>query len=435
LGKILYSIFIAAYHLAFNIAAMFNKKARAGIKGRQHSFSIIGEHFRKEELSTGSTHQVIWMHCASLGEFEQGRPVLESLHKKYPAYKVALSFFSASGYETMKNYSGADVIFYLPFDGPANAKQLVDQLNPALVLWVKYEFWFHYLHELKHRKIPVLLLSGIFREDQPFFQFYGDIWKQMLTCFRQLFVQNEHSATLLETIDIKNNVQVSGDTRFDRVIQVAENFKPLEPIAAFCKNARVLVAGSTWEDDEAELTHYVKANPALKFIIAPHEITDANLADVREEFPGCILYSALVNNFPSFHEPGARESEMKGSNVLIIDNVGMLSRLYYYADVAHVGGGFGAEGVHNVLEAAVYGKPVIFGPEFEKYAEAIELVDCGAGIPIQNALELEKVLDELWEDKKLLTAKSIAAREYVYTHNGASRKIVEYIQENRLLTN
>ena len=431
LSKFLYTIFLGVYEAAFKVAAVFNAKARAGVEGRKSQFKKIHNELAYLGSSRGSAGKVVWMHCASLGEFEQGRPLAEAIRKSYPGYRLVLTFFSASGYQAMKHYEGADHVLYLPFDGERNARELVNTLNPALVLWVKYEYWYYYLRELKRRQIPVFLVSGIFREDQPFFKWYGSLWKEMLLCFRQLFLQNEASVTLLNSIGITNNVSVTGDTRFDRVIEVAEKFTPVKYVDAFCGNSKVIVAGSTWEDDEAELTHYVKANPAIKFIIAPHEIDEANLQDVKKEFPTALFYSQLVQQISD----DAVYDGDPGINVLIIDNVGMLSRLYSYADITYVGGGFGVEGVHNVLEAAVYGKPVLFGPEFEKYAEATDLVEKGAAIPIANALELEKVLTELWNDDELLKNKGATARRYVYEHVGARKKILEFIQENRLLTN
>ena len=367
------------------------------------------------------------MHCASLGEFEQGRPVLEALKKSFPSRKVILSFFSASGFEAMKNYPVADLILYLPFDNRANSKKFINAISPALVLWVKYEYWYYYLHELKRQEIPVLLISGIFRESQPFFKWYGTLWRKMLGCFTYFFVQNPSSKDLLAKLVDPAQVSVAGDTRFDRVIEIAENFKPIPFIEEFCGDSRVVVAGSTWEHDEAELTHYVKANPDIKFILAPHEIDAGNLKDVKEEFNESIFYSQLLKK--EFTPSTAN------INMLIIDNIGMLSRLYYYADIVYVGGGFGAEGVHNVLEAAIYGKPVIHGPEYEKFVEAAELIECGGSSEVQNAVELEKILNELWESPALLQSKGIAARNYVYANQGASAKITRFVQEKRLLTN
>jgi 3-deoxy-D-manno-octulosonic-acid transferase len=363
------------------------------------------------------------MHCASLGEFEQGRPVLESVRDKYPNAKIIVTFFSPSGYEVQKNYREADHIFYLPMDSASNAKKFIDAINPTLVLWVKYEYWFYYLNELKKRGIPTLLISGIFREAQPFFKSYGGIWKRVLGTFTHFFVQNETSAKLLSSIGINQNVTISGDTRFDRVIAIAEKFEPIAGIEKFCGNSKVIVAGSTWENDEAELVHYVKANPQIKFIIAPHEIGANNLRDVQKEFPNSIFYSDLQQLL----EKGIT------SNCLIIDNIGMLSRLYHYADITYVGGAFG-EGLHNILEAAVYGKPVIFGPDYDKFAEAVGLVKCMAATPINNALELEEELTFLLTNADELAAASKEAKNYVYAKRGATEKIIQFIQEKRLLT-
>jgi 3-deoxy-D-manno-octulosonic-acid transferase len=401
------------YVLGIRILSYWNPKARLWIAGRK-TFPVV---------NFNNNTKTIWMHCASLGEFEQGRPVLENIKKLYPDIKIVLTFFSPSGYEVQKNYTGADAIFYLPIDSKANAKKLIKAINPSLILWVKYEYWFYYLEEMKQQNIPVLLISGIFRKSQPFFKWYGATWKNILTSFTHFFIQDEASKNLLADIGINKNVTVTGDTRFDRVIEIAEKFEHLPLIQQFCGDSKVIVAGSTWEDDEAELIHYVRANPQIKFIIAPHEIDAANLKDVQEEFTGSIFYSQLTNSDP------------ESANVLIIDNVGMLSRLYHYADITYVGGGFGDDGVHNVLEAAVYGKPVIYGPEFEKFIEAIELEACGGGISITNALELEKVLKELWSNDQLLKNTGDAAKNYVYKNSGASGKIMAFIQENRLLIN
>ena len=407
-----YSIFLSLYVCCIRVLSIWNLKAKLWIVGRK---ALPALNF------TGA--KTIWMHCASLGEFEQGRPVVESIKRQYPAIKIVLTFFSPSGYEVQKNYTGADAILYLPVDSKANAKKMIEAINPCLVLWVKYEYWHYYLQALKQQQIPVLLISGIFRKSQPFFKWYGGFWKAILPSFNHFFVQDEGSEILLKQIGINKNVTVSGDTRFDRVIEIAGKFTHNPLIQQFCGDSKVIVAGSTWEDDEAELIHYVRANPHIKFIIAPHEIDADNLKDVQKEFAGSMLYSTIVIN------------PTTTGHVLIIDNVGMLSQLYYYADITYVGGGFGSDGVHNVLEAAVYGKPVIYGPEFEKFIEAAELVDCGGGIAISSALELEKVLTNLWNDDEALNTAGLAAKNYVYNNAGASKKIMEFIQEKRLLTN
>lgn len=410
-----YTIFLNVYIAGIKVLSFWNPKARLWIAGRKNFPAINFTH--------SADTKIVWMHCASLGEFEQGRPVIENLKKQYSAIKIVLSFFSPSGYEIQKKYSGADAIFYLPVDSKANAKKLIEVIKPSLVIWVKYEYWFYYLKELKQQNIPVLLVSGIFRNSQPFFKWYGRNWKKILQSFTHFFVQDEASRKLLTRISIDKNVTVSGDTRFDRVIEVAEKFEHIPLIQQFCGNSKIIVAGSTWEDDEAELIHYVKANPQIKFIIAPHEIDVENLKDVQKEFAGSIFYSELAKN------------QQTTANVLIIDNVGMLSRLYHYADITYVGGGFGDDGVHNVLEAAVYGKPVIYGPEFEKFLEAIELISCGGGIIINSALELEKELTALWANPQLIKTAGGAAKNYVYSNAGASKKIMTFIQEKRLLIN
>lgn len=451
MGKLFYIFFIHAYQLGIGIASYFNPKAKLWVQGRkQFPFVENGQ------------QKTVWMHCASLGEFEQGRPLLEAVKKQYPHIKTVLTFFSPSGYEVMKHYPGADYIFYLPMDSKANADRMIDSINPCLVLWVKYEFWYYYLTGLKKRNITVLMVSGIFRDNQPFFKWYGGIWKKMLQCFTHFFVQNEESAELLLSVGIKENVSISGDTRFDRVIEIAEKFEPLPLIEKFCGNSKVIVAGSTWDDDEAAWIHYVRKNPDIKFIIAPHEIDAGNIKEVMKEFTGAVLYSELEEmqtgdrrpttegqkydgkegfqtidqQTDNYNQKGIALHPFRGwgSNVLIIDNIGMLSKLYYYADITFVGGGFNEGGIHNVLEAAVYGKPVIYAPEYEKFAEAIDLVECKAGICINNAVELENVLIELWNNEALLKEKSEAAKKYVYANAGATKKIMNYIQEKRLLT-
>ncbi len=375
--------------------------------------------------STGKTEQWIWMHCASLGEFEQGRPLLEATRTKYPDYKILLTFFSPSGFEVRKNYTGADLVMYLPMDGANNARTFVNRFKPSLVLWVKYEYWYYYLHELKTHNIPVLLVSGIFRPSQPFFKWYGGFWKKILASFEQLFVQTEHSKDILIEEGFSRNVTVTGDTRFDRVYAIASQWESLgKALENFCDGHQVLVAGSTWEEDEELLIHYARAYPQLRFIIAPHDVIPERIAEIQKEFPQAVLYSRLTE-----------EIQNSDSNVLIIDNIGTLSKLYKYATLTYVGGGFNQSGIHNILEAAVYGKPVIFGPEYEKFAEAKNLVEAGGAYSVENALELEELLNEFLNDKDMLEESSRIAGEFVKNNRGATEKIMNYIQENRLLIN
>ena len=408
-----YNLFLLLYSAGIRVVAPWNKKAKLWLRGRA-SFP----HFDFKE-------KTIWMHCASLGEFEQGRPLLEEVKKAYPSYRIALSFYSPSGYEVMKDYPGADTVFYLPMDNPFHARKLISALDPALVLWVKYEYWYYYLAELKKRNIPVLLVSGVFRKNQPFFQWYGMIWRRMLACFDRLFVQDESSLSLLASIGIKGNTEIAGDTRFDRVIAIAEKKEPVPYIENFKGNKRLLVAGSTWEEDEIELLHFVKANPDIQFVIAPHEVDETNLQDVKKVFENSVLYS----------EYSKQVETAKDSHVLIIDNIGMLARIYQYADVCFVGGGFGSDGVHNVLEAAVYGKPVVFGPVYEKFAEAKGLVEAGGAFSVDGPLALESALTKLFTDESAFQKSSQLARDFVYNNKGATKRILDHIQRNRLLIN
>jgi 3-deoxy-D-manno-octulosonic-acid transferase len=368
------------------------------------------------------------------------------LRKLYPDITIIITFFSPSGYEIRKNYAGADHIFYLPMDSAKHAKQWVELTKPDIVLWIKYDYWYYYLRELRLREIPVLLISPLFRPDQPFFKWYGNIHRLMLDSFHAFFVQNEDSKKLLGTLNIKKSVFVSGDTRFDRVIDIAKAFEPIPVIENFCGDHSVIVAGSTWEEDEEELDHYANTHPEIRFIIVPQEIEEEHLKDIESLFRNTIRYSILADQFLNLQtESPAQITGLSAANrqppnanhqpnVLIVDNIGMLARLYFYADICYVGGGFGDDGVHNVLEAAVYGKPVITGPVIEKYFEVLELADAGGVIIIDNALEAESVFGRLLNNQEEYSFHAIAARDYVYARKGATEKIISYIQENRLLT-
>jgi 3-deoxy-D-manno-octulosonic-acid transferase len=411
----LYNLFIALYGAAVRFASLWNQKARKWIDGRKNIFQRIAE-----ELPPGK--QVIWMHAASLGEFEQGRSLLEKLRQEYPQYPTVLTFFSPSGYEAVKHDRVADHVFYLPEATASNARRFIKQINPVIVLWIKYDYWYHYLASLKKLNVQVLLISAIFRKGQPFFKFYGGLHKKMLGCFSALFVQNTESVKLLQAIGIQNNVVVTGDTRFDRVIEIASNPKTLPLIQQFCGEAKVIVAGSTWPEDEEELDHYVNTHQETRLIIAPHEIDEDHVSTIETLFHHSIRYSKL------------QEMEREGKqanpalNTLIIDNIGMLSQLYRFATIAYVGGGFGKDGVHNVLEAAVYGKPVIFGPVYDKFQEAVELIDEDAAYSIESALELEAIIDKLLLHPALYTHSCAAAKNYVYSKKGATELVLDYIK-------
>jgi len=424
-----YTIFLWLYRTGIRIISPWNPKARLWLEGRKNILSRIGA------LNLPESDRTIWMHCASLGEFEQGRPVIERLKTLFPSSKIVITFFSPSGYEVRKDYKGADHIFYLPADSKRNAKIFINSIRPSLVIWVKYDYWFYYLHELKKKAIPILLISANFRKEQPFFKWYGRLHRYMLDCFNHIFIQTEESKKLLAAIGFTNTVSIGGDTRFDRVIEIAEQISSIPIIDRFCDGKKVIVAGSTWEEDEEELDHYANTHPEIRFIIAPHEIDEPRLKEVESLFHNSIRYSTMTD------DSGKTEDQITTArhhgatpNVLIIDNIGMLSRLYKYATITYVGGGFGDDGVHNVLEAAVYKKPVVFGPVIEKYLEAVELVECGGGIVIDSALEAEAVFNRLLEDEKEYNYSSEAAKKYVYGKKGATEIIVRYIQENLRLT-
>lgn len=366
--------------------------------------------------------KTIWMHCASLGEFEQGRPVLERLREKYPGYRALVTFFSPSGYEIRKNYKGADLVCYLPMDSPSAARKFLDEANPSLVIWIKYEYWYYYLREINKRKIPLLLVSAVFRPDQAFFKPYGGLWRKMLGFFDRIFVQNEESLKRLQSIGLNGIAECSGDTRFDRVSETAESNEEVSLIREFCGGRKVIVAGSTWEEDEDEILHFTMANPDVAFVIAPHVVDRENIREVSKRFPGSICYSALEE-----------KTDFTKTNVLIIDNIGMLSKLYRYADITYVGGGFGNDGIHNILEPAAYGKPVIIGPVYDRFFEAKELIEAGGCFSIENALELEKLLQRLLRDENTLGKASSASFEYVRKNRGATERILHHIVANRLL--
>ncbi|MDE3185234.1 MAG: 3-deoxy-D-manno-octulosonic acid transferase [Bacteroidota bacterium] len=418
---IFYHLFLIVYKAGIYFVSFWNKKAKLWISGRKNTFEKL------EKIVAGlKNEKVVWMHCASLGEFEQGRPVLQKIKDEFSDAFIVITFFSPSGFEIIKNNKDFKNIFYLPMDSKIHAQKWLRILKPQLVLWVKYEYWHYYLEEIKKRDIPLLMVSGIYRSNQTFFKWYGGFYRNMLKSFAHFFVQNESSKEQLGKLVELEKITVSGDTRCDRVINIVKNFTDVEGIADFCGDSEVIVAGSTWEEDEAEWTHYVRSHPQIKFIIAPHEVDEENLQDVKKEFEGSAFYSEWI-------EERQPLTDNRQPNCLIIDNIGMLSRLYHYATLTYVGGGFGYDGLHNILEAAVFGKPVIFGPEFDKNFEAEELIECGGAISIDNALELEKVVDDLFNNTKELSSRSIAAKNYVYKNAGATDKIISFIKTKNLL--
>ena len=417
MAVLLYNIILFLFRSGIFIASWFNPKAKKWIQGRKGIMKSLQKAIPPNE-------KLIWMHCASLGEFEQGRPVLEKMKKNFPDYRMLLTFFSPSGYESQKKYSGADWVFYLPLDGPATAKKFLEITNPSLVIFVKYEFWYYYLKKISYRKIPLILVSALFRKDMSFFKWYGGLQQKMLSRFDHLFVQNISSLELLQGIGLGNISSISGDTRFDRVQQIAKNAESLPLIEQFLHSQQCIVAGSTWPEDEEILFkawRWLDHLP-LKWIIAPHEISAKHLSQLKQEYTGSILYSELLND-PSLN-----------SSVLIIDNVGMLSRLYRYSWISYVGGGFIKMGVHNVLEPAAFSKPVVIGPFYKKYMEATGLVNTGGGLVVENEKELIDLIQAMFNEKQRYNSSALASGKFVAEHSGATKRILEYIQENRLLT-
>ncbi len=395
---------------------MWNPKARKWCIGRRNQFS------RLQTASGDWKGKTVWMHCASLGEFEQGRPVLETIKKQYPAARIVLSFFSPSGFEIRKNYSGADIVCYLPMDDRINAKRFLKIIQPTLVIWVKYDYWYYFLREINRRKIPLLLIAANFRASQPFFKWYGGLWKKMLGYFTQIFVQTHYSVELLQEINVTSRVRIAGDPRFDRVISIAEENRPLPDfIQKFTGNSTTIVAGSTWPEDELQWIHFVEKNPGIKFIFAPHETDEQSIREVLLKFPTAIRYSEMEDHAEFM------------TNVMVVDNVGNLAFLYKLAHIAYVGGGFNESGIHNTLEAAVYGIPVVFGPQYEKFMEARGLIACGGAKSTNLPTDLEKIVSDYLNNDEKRIAAGKAAKDFVYAHRGATKAILKYIQENRLL--
>lgn len=411
-----YNIFRVAYKTAIGLAANWNPKARKWVKGRRNWQQELTANWNR---TPGQA--VIWMHCASLGEFEQGRPLIEEIKNQNPNSKILLTFFSPSGYEVRKNYTGADHVMYLPFDSEGNAAEFLTILQPQLAIFVKYEFWHYYLAELNNRKIETILVSGIFRPSQAFFQWWGAFNRNMLHRFSHLFVQNAASKGLLDGIGLADKTTVAGDTRFDRVITAAEQWKPIELVDSFCGTDPIIVAGSTWAEDENILAAFINEHQTIqKLIIAPHEIKAENINRLKSLFANSITFSELTthNSQPTTH------------NVLIIDNIGYLSRLYKYASVCYVGGGFNKSGHHNILEAAVYGKPVITGPNFEKFKESTDLKKLGASFTVNNTTELTQIMHQMD-----ISGAGEIAENYVKENAGATEVILDWLQEKRLFTN
>lgn len=402
---LLYRCSLSIYYLLIKFASLWNPKAKLWVNGRRHW---------EEKLlnKVGKIESSVWFHFASLGEFEQGRPVMEALKKAEPATNIIISFFSPSGYEIRKNYPLAKAVCYLPLDSPRNAQKFIELIKPTYAVFTKYEYWFYFFRTLHRQHIPLYIVSGIFRKNQVFFKWYGDFYRQMLGFITHFFVQNEESKSLLNSLGI-TQVEVSGDTRFDRVAENAKNKKELKDIEAFCGNSKVMVAGSTWPTDEELLNTIIKSYTDWKFIIAPHEIAETNIQGLEKQLLGkTIRYSKLK----------AHKSALP--QVLIIDNIGLLSSLYAYGTIAYIGGGFG-KGIHNTLEAAAFGLPVIFGPKYQIFQEAKDLIELKAGFSISNQAELNNCFKLLQADTHKEAGKQ--AKTYVDSHTGATAQILKKI--------
>lgn len=406
---ILYKTGIFFYLLFIRLVSVFNEKARQFVRGRKNWKKNLLEKVDKNA-------RYIWFHCASLGEFEQGRPVIEAIKKQFPEYKIVLTFFSPSGYEIRKNYNQADIVVYLPIDTRRNAQFFLSVVNPEKVFFIKYEFWYNFITELKKRQIPLYLISAIFRENQVFFKKnrWGNWFRKMLFQFEHIFVQNESSAKLLSSIGIKQ-FTVSGDTRFDRVAAIAASSKEIPIVEKFKGNSLLIVAGSTWKHDEKLLAEFINQNIDIKFIIAPHEVSNANINRLHQLLKKPTIKFSQIN-----------ETEIDKYQVLIIDSVGLLSSLYRYGNIAYIGGGFGI-GIHNILEAATFGLPIIFGPNYKKFKEAVDLKLEGGAFSIQNFEGLELALNDLVNIKNHLENASKISKNYVAKNVGSGVVIIKKI--------
>jgi 3-deoxy-D-manno-octulosonic-acid transferase len=407
--RVLYNIVIYTYTGIIYIASLFNNKALLWVRGRRNWF-------KKLDNAVGSGGNRVWVHCASLGEFEQGRPIIEKIKSGNPDVKIFLTFFSPSGYEIRKDYLMADYICYLPADIPGNARRFVERLQPSYVIFIKYEFWNNYISALNKRKIPVYLVSGIFRKKQMFFRWYGTFFRDLLKMFTHIFVQNTESFELLENIGI-SSVTLAGDTRFDRVSQITAAAKDLPLIEKFRGEDKLLLAGSSWKADEEIIARYINKDPGkMKWIFAPHEIDNANIERLEKLFTvKTVRYSSV-------------EYDSSDSRVLIIDNIGMLSSIYRYAYIAAIGGGFG-KGIHNILEAASWSIPVVFGPNYSKFREAREMISGGGAKTFSNYSEFEVIVDNWLEDENLYRTDSLEAGNYVLRNTGATEKVLGKIME------
>ena len=406
----LYNIGIAFMDFGLKCASHFNQKLALGVNGRQETFKIL-----KDKLNPND--QTLWFHCASLGEYEQGLPVFKELRKHYQHHKIVLSFFSPSGYEIRKSSPIADMVIYLPLDSKKNAKLFLDLIHPELTIFVKYDIWPNYLNELKKRKLRAILISAVFRKEQTYFKFYGKELRNALFAFEHIFTQNEASKLLLQSVNY-NDVTISGDTRFDRVLNQLETDNTLEFVERFKNNKLCVVAGSTWPEDETLLINFINSGKSdnVKFIIAPHNIKTNQIKNIQEKLTvECVLFS----------EKDAKQLET--AQVLIIDTIGILSKIYSYADIAYIGGAMGTTGLHNTLEAAVFGIPIVIGNNHQKFPEAKAMIDAGGMLSVSNQNDLNIALNNLINDSDKRINLGKKASEYVIKNKGAVIKILQYL--------
>lgn len=405
----LYNILISIVSVFLQVIALFNKKIKLFVDGRTTVF---------DELKTSITDldKTIWMHCASLGEFEQGRPIIEKLKNNYSKHKIVLTFFSPSGFEVQKKYKGVDVVCYLPLDSKENAKRFIELVHPEIAIFVKYEFWPNFLRQLNNRNIKTLLVAGIFRKEQLFFKPYGSWMRKPLKAFSHFFVQDENSKTMLETIGFQNT-SISGDTRFDRVAQITNQENSLPFMDTFKGTDLLIIAGSTWKPDTTLLTHFMNTNeiPNIKLVIAPHNIATKEIEILRNQLNKKVaLYSER------------NDSDLKEATIFIVDTIGILTKIYSYADVAYVGGGF-ETGLHNILEPATFAVPVIIGPQFDKFKEARELVDIKGCLVVTNQTELNEQLTSLLTNSDFRNTTGNICKNYVEENKGATATVMHYI--------
>ncbi len=404
----IYNLVIYIYLFGVKLAALFSSKPAKMVKGHREVFDIL-----RDKIDRNARY--IWFHAASLGEFEQGRPLIERIRKEYPEYRILQTFFSPSGYEVRKNYQGADIVCYLPFDTPRNVRRFIEMVNPCMVFFIKYEFWQNYLNTLYKKGIPVYSVSSIFRPNQIFFRWYGKDYRKVLKTFSHLFVQNEVSEKLLASIGV-TDVTIVGDTRFDRVLDICTVAKDLPLVKAFKGNSKTFVAGSSWGPDEDIFIRYFNEHPEMKLVIAPHVVSDSHLKEIMEKVKRpCVRYTE------------ATEENVSKADCLIIDCYGLLSSIYRYGDISYIGGGFGV-GIHNVLEAAVYGIPVIFGPNNKKFREAQHLLEKKGGFEINDYEEFKRLMDRFLTDNSYLQQAGNAAGDYVKNNSGALEKIMKAIR-------